>query len=303
MRNVFYLVMLLYISAASYAADNVVARVNNAAITSADLEAAVDRLIPRSAYHGTLAEDRRDEFRRKALEDLIDHELQYQDAVARGMKPARKEVKKWMKQVRKGYKSKKEYQAALAQSGMSEGELRKQIEKNVLVQTVIHKTVTEPAEMTEAGLREYYKKNIDKFRQPESVRLRIISTKNKGKAREILNRIKAGDDFGALAAKKSEDKFRIRGGDMGYIHRGRILPEAETVAFSLKAGEVSGLVETQGTWLIMKVEDRRPEHQLSFEEARDKLKKKLEARRAEELMKKWVADLRAKAKIEIVIKK
>jgi len=260
-------------------------------------------LIPRSSYHGTLAEKRRDEFRQKALEDLIDHELQYQDAVARGMKPARKEVKKWMKQVRKSYKSKKEYQAALAQAGMSERELRKQIEKNVLVQAVIHMTVTEPAGMTEAGLQDYYRKNMSKFLQPESVRLRIFSTKDEGKAREILKRIKAGDDFGALAAKKSEDKFRIRGGDMGYIHRGRILPEAETVAFALRTGEVSGLVKAQGTWLIMKVEDRRPEHQLSFEEARDKLKKKLEAGRAEELMTKWVADLRAKAKIEIVIKK
>ena len=74
MRIIGFLLMAL-ISIPSYADDAIVARVNGAAITSRELEEAVDRLIPRSTYHGSVSEEKRAEFREKALEELVTREL------------------------------------------------------------------------------------------------------------------------------------------------------------------------------------------------------------------------------------
>jgi parvulin-like peptidyl-prolyl isomerase len=153
--------------------------------------------------------------------------------------------------------------------------------------------------MDDKALQEYYTKNIEKFRQPEGIRLRIISTKSEKKAKDILAKLKGGDDFGDVAARMSEDDFRIKGGDIGYIHRGRIYPALEEAAFKLKPGEMSGLIWTEEMWFVVKVEDRRPEQVVPFEKAKDRLRTELEKKRASELMEAWVSDLRGKAKIEV----
>jgi parvulin-like peptidyl-prolyl isomerase len=64
---------------------------------------------------------------------------------------------------------------------------------------------------------------------------------------------------------------------------------------------VSDIIKTEDAWYIIKVEDRKPETQLSFEEVKNKLKKKFETERARELKEKWITDLRAKAKIEVLL--
>jgi len=70
----------------------------------------------------------------------------------------------------------------------------------------------------------------------------------------------------------------------------------------MKAGEVSEPIKANDSWFIIKVEDRKPEHQMSFNEIKGRLKKELEAEKVNELRKKWIDDLRAKAKIEILLK-
>jgi parvulin-like peptidyl-prolyl isomerase len=69
----------------------------------------------------------------------------------------------------------------------------------------------------------------------------------------------------------------------------------------MRAGEVSGLIRTEGMWFIIKVDEKKSEQRLTFGEAKDKLKKELEARRSAELLEKWNQELKAKAKIEILL--
>lgn len=293
-------VCFLVIFPASSDAAAVTAMVNGTAITGQELEEAIDGLIPRFSYHRNVTTEKRDEYRQEALEGLIIRELQYQDAVRRGMKPEKELVQARMKAIRDRYKSGQEYRKALEISGLTEEQLREKVRKHVLVQQVVEKTVSEPARMSDPALKEYYEKNTGSFRQPESVRLRIISTRDEKKARDALARARAGEDFGNLAASVSEDKYRIMGGDIGYIHRGRVVPEVENEAFRLDAGSVAGPFKAGEMWYVIRVEDKRPSYQMAFGEVREKLKKSLEEKRSRELMEQWIAALRAKAKIEIM---
>jgi peptidyl-prolyl cis-trans isomerase C len=276
-----------------------VAVVNGVPITDWEVNNAVDQLIPRSTFHGSVSDERKAEFREKALENLITYELQYQDGVARGMTAEKSQVKEQMKLVRGSFASTKDYKNWLEQASLTEDQLREKLRKGLVVKAVVTKMVVEPSRTDDKALQEYYTKNIEKFRQPEGIRLRIISTKSEKKAKDILAKLKGGDDFGDVAARMSEDDFRIKGGDIGYIHRGRIYPALEEVAFKLKPGEMSGLIWTEEMWFVVKVEDRRPEQVVPFEKAKDRLRTELEKKRASELMEAWVSGLRGKAKIEV----
>src|SRR5262249_36751117 len=78
------------------------------------------------------------------------------------------------------------------------------------------------------------------------------------KAEALLERIRKGEDFATLARENSDDtQSKASGGDLNYFGRGKMAAEFEQAAFSLKPGQVSGLVETKYGFHIIKVEDIR----------------------------------------------
>jgi len=294
--------MIFLFAVSSYAEDVIVAKVNGTVFTQKDLEAEVDRLIPQMTFHRNVPPEKRKQYYGIALDELINRELQYQDAKAKDIKIEKEKIDAQLEKFKKRFKSEKEYKAALEKEKATEEQVRARIEKELLAQAAYTRNVTEPAKMSEPALKEYFEKNATKFKQPESAKLRIISTTDEKKAQDILAKIKQGDDFGELAYGLSEDSYRVKSGDIGYIHQGRMLPEIDAVAFKLKVGEVSDIIKAENNWFIIKVEDKKPEQQMTFEETKAKLQKELEAERANELKKKWIDSLRAKAKIEILLK-
>ena len=302
MKKILLAFLIILLAIPVYAEETVVAVVNGTKLTMEELEGQVDRLIPRMTFHKNVPEEKRKNFYKQALDEIINRELLYQDALAVGMKPDKDKVNAQSEKIRQRFKSEEEYKAALKKESIKEETIRFQIEKEQLVQQLNEKKVVEASRISEEQLKNYYDKNTAQFKQPESVKLRIISTKDEQKAKDIQEKIKAGDDFGELASNFSEDSYGVKSGDIGYIHKGRMLPDIETAAFKLKTGEVSDLIHTEDSWFLIKVEDKKPEQQLSFEEVKEKLKRQIEADKARELSEKLIADLRAKAKIEVLLK-
>jgi peptidyl-prolyl cis-trans isomerase D len=119
-------------------------------------------------------------------------------------------------------------------------------------------------------IEEYYASHIEEFSMPEELRMRHILLlippgsddsvrAEKRKTLEgLLGRIRAGEDFAELAKAYSEDESsRQAGGDLGYVERGKLVPEVERVAFGLKPGEVSDIVPSSHGLHLIKVEDYR----------------------------------------------
>lgn len=86
----------------------------------------------------------------------------------------------------------------------------------------------------------------------EKIRCAHILVEKQSTALEVLDKLKKGESFSALAAQYSLDGTRKRGGDLGWFGRGAMVREFEDAAFKLQKGEVSGLVKTQFGYHIIK---------------------------------------------------
>ncbi len=139
------------------------------------------------------------------------------------------------------------------------------------------------AQVSDAQLQKDYQDSIDSFRTPERVRVRHILIKTQGKPKEeapklkakaedLLKQIKAGADFAELAKKNSDDPGSAeKGGEYGWMTRGQTVPNFEKAAFSLKPGEISGVIDTEYGYHIIQVEEHQDAHTQTFDEAKPQL--------------------------------
>jgi peptidyl-prolyl cis-trans isomerase C len=170
-------------------------------------------------------------------------------------------------------------------------ELKEQLEMlkdNYIAIEYLKKEVVNKVEVSEEDLKSYYESHKDEFKTPEMVRARHILIKTdpsasdndkkkaREKAEEILKKIKAGEDFAKLASDVSDDTgSKTKGGELGFFPKGMMVKSFEDAAFSLKPGEVSGIVETQFGYHIIKVEEKKEPGIEPLDTAKEKIKQKL----------------------------
>jgi len=147
-------------------------------------------------------------------------------------------------------------------------ELRSNVTKSIMVQKLQDKNFGQLS-VSKREVEEFYgiyKDSIavipEKFRVSHIFRLPKVSdelkVKYKQKAQSLLDSLKAGADFSAFAKKYSEDPgSAAKGGDLGFTKRGMLFPEFESVAYDLKPGQTSAVVETPVGYHIIQLIERR----------------------------------------------
>ena len=147
--------------------------------------------------------------------------------------------------------------------------------------------------VTDQDLQAYYDQHHEEYRVPEQVKVSHILIKTplptpgakedekavadaRAKAEGVLKEVKAGGDFGKLAQKYSDDPGSAKsGGELGWIGRGRTVPEFEKAAFSLGKGQTSDLVKSSYGFHIIHVEDKQEAHLKSLAEVKGEIEEKV----------------------------
>jgi peptidyl-prolyl cis-trans isomerase D len=137
--------------------------------------------------------------------------------------------------------------------------------------------------LSEDELRKLYASNLDRYRTGERVMARhiLLMTQNKSaddtkkleaKAADLLKQVKGGADFAELAKKNSDDPGSApKGGDLGWVTKGQMVPNFENTAFSLKKGETSNVIKTEYGFHIVQVTDREDARVKPFDEIKAEL--------------------------------
>lgn len=287
-----------------------VAKVNDTVLSQYDFDRTFNEMIPAINFHSEITPEKREEYHDEALRRLINEELFYQEALRRDLEVGR-EVKEAVKGTIARLGGKKQFEEALKNEGLTEREYREIIRKKILVEKIREVEIDEKASISDEEARDYFEKNKKGFKRPEAWRLRHIlisvapsaSSKEweerKMRAEEALRKIKGGEDMASVAWEYSDDPYRVKGGDLGIVHSGRLVKTLESVVRELEIGELSDVVQTIYGYHIVRVEERIEPEQLNYDEIKGKLKKKLFIKKRDELEKKLIERLRAEARIKV----
>lgn len=207
--------------------------------------------------------------RRGLLDEMINRELLYTDAVERKLDES-DEFKKLLEEAK----------------------------KNLLQQYAVDKVV-EGADATEAEAKDYYEKNTQAFVTPEEVRARHILVKEEDEARKIADEIKMGKDFEEAASEHSACPSKAKGGDLGFFTAGKMVPEFDKVAFALEVGELSHIVKTQFGYHLIRVEEKKEASVKPFDEVKDQVIQYLNRQKKTLKYTEYTSKLREGASIEV----
>jgi peptidyl-prolyl cis-trans isomerase C len=174
-----------------------------------------------------------------------------------------------------------------------------QFKQGLITETLIEELCAGKDAVSDDEVRSYYEKNRGKYLLGERVRVRHIMVETLEQAREIKKRLQQGEDFIALAKQYSIWPTRQQGGDLGYIRRGMVDKAFEQAAFSLRPGEVSGIVKTKLGYHIIRLEDRQKPRQLTFPEVQADIRRFLRDKKRKEILTAHVKVLREGARISV----
>ncbi|HEX5027517.1 MAG TPA: peptidylprolyl isomerase [Gaiellaceae bacterium] len=197
-----------------------------------------------------------------------------------------------------------DYEKALKRAGWTRAEYRERFAASALEQKIFD-AVTKDVEVTPDEVLAYYTTNEAQFGSPESrdVRHILIAVKDKegnvdypaskAKADEVYAQLKAGADFAKLAKQDSADPGSKDSGGKLTISRGQTVPEFDKASFDLATGALSKPVKTSyGYHVIQAVSDVRKATKTPLDKVRDSIKLTLLQQKRNEVMQKWVEDLR-----------
>lgn len=312
--NLILIMQLFLMSAAATAQaeviDKIVVVVNNEVITQGE----IDRLLGpiyqqlKEAFPQDQLIKKLDEVRQSIMSQLIEERLILSEAKKQNIEVEEKDINAKIEESRKRFPSNAVFEQALASQHISLKELKSKYKEQLMVRKLIDQKIGARIFITPGEIAGYYADHVEEFSQPEELRLSnilirpkegAVSQKTTDLVNEIEKRLKAGGDFAELAKLYSEGPGAQDGGLMGYVKKGDLLPEIEKIVFAMKAGEVSGVIQTGLGYHFFKVEERKEARSLPLAEARRGIEDILWQTKIKEKSKGWIEDLRKHAYIAL----
>src|SRR6185436_3969301 len=322
-RNIVIAAVMVVLAIASPRADiieQVLVKVNGEIITKTDLEA---RQIAALRQKNPNLRPESDAALKAALVDVtpavivdaVDEMLMVQRGKELGYTMSTEQFNGIVENIKKENKieSDEQLQAALKQEGMTMADLRKQLERTMLVQRVQQSEIMQKLQVTETELKSYYDAHKDEFGTTPSVTLREITInvpataqgvnvaqdeEAKKKADDVRAKIVAGEPFARLAADYSDSGSKANGGLVGPLPKTDLSEELQKEISGLKTGGVTPVLRTTRGYQIIKIENLQETTTKSFDDARPEIADKIANNKRQGEFKKYIEKLRTEAIID-----
>jgi peptidyl-prolyl cis-trans isomerase SurA len=300
--------------------EQVLVKVNGEIITKSDLEARQIAALRQKNPNFRPANDA--ELRQALVEvtpavilDAVDEMLMVQRGKELGYTMSTDRFNSIVENIKKENKieSDEQLQAALKQEGMTMADLRRQLERTMLVQQVQQTEIMQKLQVTDTELKAYYDAHKDEFGTTPSITLREITINvpvtaqgvnvaqdeaAKAKAEEVRAKIIAGEPFPRLAADYSDSGSKANGGLVGPLAKTDLSEELQKAIAGLKTGGVTPVLRTSRGYQIIKIENLQESTTKPFEEARNEVADKIANSKRGVEFKKYIEKLRAEAIID-----
>jgi peptidyl-prolyl cis-trans isomerase SurA len=300
--------------------EQVLVKVNGEIITKTDLEAR--QIAALRQRNPNLRANSDDELQKALAEvtpavilDAVDEMLMVQRGKELGFTMTTERFTSIVENIKKENKieSDEQLQAALKQEGMTMADLRRQLERTMLVQQVQQTEFMQKLQVTDTELRAYYDANQGEFGTAPNVTLREITLNvptspqginvaqddaAKAKAEEVRAKIVAGEPFARLAADYSDSGSKANGGLVGPLAKMDLSDDLQKAIAGLTTGGVTPVLRTARGYQIIKIENLQDSTTKPFDEARGEIADKIANNKRGGEYQKFITRLRAEAIID-----
>lgn len=309
----FYFIVISLLPALAWAAeavtsDRIVAIVNDDAITERDVRAQASRLLDHPDAPKPSTPQEREQFRRAVLEQLIEHRLIVQEATRRGLQIPSEDVEERLEEIRRRADDPQEYDAMLAEAGLTEEQFKAKLREQLLAQRAIDyqirpKIQVSPTEIAKAAARSDVSEAPGEEAEVLHLLVRVSEQRPEAAAKKLVEqlrqRLAAGAAFEPIAREYSESPDAQEGGRMGWVRHGELLPELDAAVFALSDGQLSEPVRTRLGFHVLKVTRRRTISERDAADARRAVEMRVYQQKFAEQLAAWLNELKDKAYIKI----
>jgi peptidyl-prolyl cis-trans isomerase SurA len=162
--------------------------------------------------------------------------------------------------------------------------------------------------ISESEMQRYFESHMNRFALPAEYRLSQIlvvprssetAAETRKRAASVHDSLKKGGDFSDLALRFSDGAESTRGGNLGVIRQGELLPPIERAVAQLEPGKFSEPIETTQGWHIIRLEEKKPPQFRPFAEVKNEIQNLVYQQKTEDVYRIWMADLKNKSHIDV----
>ena len=302
--------------------EQILVKVNGEILTKTELEQLQVAALRQRGQQADLKDQSNEQLRKtlneitpQILVDAVDQILVVQRGKELGYKLSDEQFKSVLDNIKKENKidTEEQLQAALKQENMTMAELRRNLEKQMIVTRVQQNEVFGKIGVSDEEARKYYDSHLNEFTTPRSITLReiLVSVPNDGRglnvaqdeaaeerAAKIREQVVAGENFEKLVADASDAPSKANAGRIGPLNVNDLSPDLRKIIDALKIGEVSQVLRTARGYQLLKLESSTPTETMPFERAREQISDRVFTGKRMEEFGKYLSKLRSQAIIE-----